>query len=90
MPEGQERPGKIPPHDLPGSGPNHRYLMGLRQAVASCGGLWWAGVWRPVGTDGNGWQRTAPPIIQGQKKGVYRTSSRKSNKIRTPNPVGRK
>ena len=48
---GQERLRKIPPHDLPGSGPNHRYLIGLRQAVASCGGLWgggWGGLWRPL------------------------------------------
>ena len=53
MPEGQERPGKIPPHDLPGSGPNHRYLMGLRQAVASCGGLWRRGLGRAVASCGD-------------------------------------
>ena len=80
MPEGQERLRKIPPHDLPGSGPNHRYLMGLRQAVASCGGLWgggWCGLWGPVAgcgglwravaACGDGWRRTAPPIIPSNR-----------------------
>ena len=60
--KGPERP---PHHDLPGSGPNHQYLEGLRTAVAACGGLWRRGfgiLWGPVAACAGHRRRTAPPF----------------------------